>query len=308
MPPNPTPTDTNAHKNVISRGRQTSPAERIAKYTVISSLAGATLTAIYESTRGRARAIRELEARRASSDSGIVRERINVGQLGKLSEHIDTAKTYRHNTALLSASAALNSGLVAFAFFSLREHVISPVLADTRSSSSQIRNADQPLTWSTMRIHHLEDSALTGALLGGVFNAWKRGPRGVLPGAFTASLACTALQLLVNELDVQRVRYVSRLSRPESSSTSASGFSVSEAQNAQSATSTDANRSSFGERVLAFLGITKVDDTEYIRRLKAKRDAHLARIRELETQIEEERRESDDGPEKDKNESNDRPG
>ncbi|KAL5489847.1 hypothetical protein ACEPAI_4679 [Sanghuangporus weigelae] len=332
MPPSPTPTGTNLPHSVTSRARQTSSAERIAKYTIIScksvfpsldclsliksdiflnseiALAGATLTAVYESTIGRARAIRELEAQGASSDSGIIRERTYIGQLGKLSVHIDAAKTYRHNTALLSASTALNSGLVAFAFFSLREHIISPVLADTRSSANQTGDVDRSLTWSTMRMHHLEDSALTGALLGGAFNAWKRGPRGVLPGAFTASLACTALQLLVNELDVQRVRYVSRSSRSGSSSTFAPVLSVSEAQNAQNATSSDANRSSFGDRVLAFLGITKVDGIEYLRRLKAKRDAHLARIRELEAQIEEEKRESNDGPEKDKNESNGRPG
>ncbi|KAL5511181.1 hypothetical protein ACEPAH_4396 [Sanghuangporus vaninii] len=322
MPPSSNPTETDSP---LSGVRQTSSAERIAKYTVIScksvfpsldcfsliesniflnseiALAGATLTGVYESTIGRARAIRELEARRASSDSGIVSGRTNIGQLGKLGEHIDAAKIYRHNTALLTASAALNSGLVAFAFFSLREHVISPVLAGTRSSISQTGDVDRPLTWSTMRMHHLEDSALTGALLGGVFNAWKRGSRGVLPGAFTASLACTTLQLLVNELDVQRVRYVSHSDR---SSTSASVLSASESQNA---TSTDANQRSFGERVLAFLGITKVDDTEYLRRLKAKRDKHLARIRELEAQIEKERRENDDRPEKDENESNGRP-
>ncbi|OCB86784.1 hypothetical protein A7U60_g6246 [Sanghuangporus baumii] len=257
------------------------------------ALAGATLTAVYESTIGRARAIRELEARRASSDTGIVSGRTKVGQLGNLGEHIDAAKTYRHNTALLTASAALNSGLVAFAFFSLRELVISPVLAGTRSSTSQTGGVDQPLTWSTMRMHHLEDSALTGVVLGGAFNAWKR--------AFTASLACTALQLLVNELDVQRVRYVSHSGR---SSTSAYVLSASESQNA---TSADANRPSFGERVLTFIGITKVDDTEYLRRLKAKRDAHLARIRELEAQIEKERRNSDDRSEKDEHDSNGRP-
>ncbi|KAL5532688.1 hypothetical protein ACEPAF_4462 [Sanghuangporus sanghuang] len=322
MPPSSNPTETNSP---LSRARQTSSAERIAKYTVIScksvfpsldcfsliksnifsiseiALAGATLTAVYESTIGRARAIRELEARRASSDTVVVSGRTKVGQLGNLGEHIDAAKTYRHNTALLTASAALNSGLVAFAFFSLRELVISPVLAGTRSSTSQTGGVDQPLTWSTMRMHHLEDSALTGVVLGGAFNAWKKGPRGILPGAFTSSLACTALQLLVNELDVQRVRYVSHSGR---SSTSASVLSASESQNA---TSAETNQPSFGERVLTFIGITKVEDTEYLRRLKAKRDAHLVRIRELEAQIEKERRNSDDRSEKDENESNGRP-
>ena len=40
------------------------------------------------------------------------------------------------------------------------------------------------------------------------------GPRGVLPGSITASLACAAVQLAVNEAHVQRVRYISRNTRP----------------------------------------------------------------------------------------------
>lgn len=55
--------------------------------------------------------------------------------------------------------------------------------------------------------------------------------------------------------------------------------------------------------MLSILGITKLDDEEYLRRLKAKRDKHLARIRELESQIEEEKRNSggmDDRPDQDK--------
>lgn len=47
---------------------------------------------------------------------------------------------------------------------------------------------------------------------------------------------------------------------------------------------------SYLNRALSLIGITRVDDTEYLRRLKAKREIHRGRIRELETQIEEEGR------------------
>ena len=127
----------------------------------------------------------------------------------------------------------------------------------------------------------------------------------MFPGAFTASLACTALQLVVNEFDVRRVRYVSsRSSRPATStsvpSTSQTRHSTDDPTNSESlfvagsgadglqATGTDVSASepesgpSFGERMLAFIGITRVDDEEYLRRLKARRERYLTRIRELE--------------------------
>ena len=78
---------------------------------------------------------------------------------------------------------------------------------------------------------------------------------------------------------------------------------MTSAANDQASTSTDSNEPSFGERMLSILGITKLEDEEYLRRLKAKRDKHLARIRELESQIEEEKRNSggmDDRPDQDK--------
>ena len=39
---------------------------------------------------------------------------------------------------------------------------------------------------------------------------------------------------------------------------------------------------SYMERALSLIGITRVDDAEYLKRLKAKREMHLKRIRELE--------------------------
>ncbi|EJD02385.1 uncharacterized protein FOMMEDRAFT_147370 [Fomitiporia mediterranea MF3/22] len=208
----------------------------------------------------------------------------------RLNGRTDAAKFYRHNTPLLSAAAALNSGIVAFAFFTLREHAISPVLSNARSKTSDKSGRgdenERPLTWSMMRTYHLEDSALTGALLGGGLNAWMKGPKGIIPGMVTASLACSTLQLIVNELDVRRIRYVSsRTSRSSSITTlNADGVNVSDSTTAESGnTPTDSDsQPGMGERLLRLIGITKVDDTEYLRRLKAKREKYLERIRELE--------------------------
>lgn len=68
------------------------------------ALAGAALTAVYESTRGSAKASRVYEAEQAKKP----RTALGGQQL----------HPYRHPVGLLAGSAALNSGIVAFCFFS----------------------------------------------------------------------------------------------------------------------------------------------------------------------------------------------
>lgn len=68
------------------------------------ALAGAVLTAAYESTRGSAKASRVYEAEQAKKP----RTALGGQQL----------HPYRHPVGLLAGSAALNSGIVAFCFFS----------------------------------------------------------------------------------------------------------------------------------------------------------------------------------------------
>ena len=117
--------------------------------------------------------------------------------------------------------------------------------------------------------------------------------------------------MLVNELSVLRIHFVasSQRSTVESSKNQASSVSDTSLLINDSAESTSAmpqqvsqpssgisnTRNSpgaeeipFVERALRFIGITKVADEEYIRRLKAKREIHLTRIRELEEQIRQE--------------------
>ena len=117
--------------------------------------------------------------------------------------------------------------------------------------------------------------------------------------------------MLVNELSVLRIHFVasSQRSTVESSKNQASSVSDSSPLINDSAESTSAmpqqvpqpssgisntrnspgvEETPFVERALRFIGITKVADEEYIRRLKAKREIHLTRIRELEEQIRQE--------------------
>lgn len=130
------------------------------------------------------------------------------------------------------------------------------------------------------------------------------------------ALSCALIQVAVNEARVQRIRFISK-STPAHSTTH--GTHVLETVHAPPSElhahalardasalphkhSTDQSpilvegiegpeAPSFGERLLALIGITKVSDDEYLRRLKAKREIHLQRIRELESILEKEKSE-----------------
>lgn len=76
----------------------------------------------------------------------------------------------------LAAASALNGGLVAATFFSVREYAISPLLAAnlTRPQHDKIAGNELLKSWTDMRKHNLLDSAVSGALTGGMFNTWQR--------------------------------------------------------------------------------------------------------------------------------------
>lgn len=114
-----------------------------------------------------------------------------------------------HNLFVLASSTSLNSGIAAATFFSThifyyngmpysthrsgcREYIVSPILLSTMSSGQFLRRSreleeriddkkgklpqrtPEPLSWSEMRMYKLPDTAASGALAGGVLNAWKR--------------------------------------------------------------------------------------------------------------------------------------
>ncbi|KAI0797594.1 hypothetical protein C8Q75DRAFT_9599 [Abortiporus biennis] len=189
----------------------------------------------------------------------------------------------------LSASTAVNSAIVGATFFSIREYVISPLLllnvsspqftrrwAELEASRSGKAYEPEQLSWADMRMHKLPDTFLSGAISGGVLNAWKRGPRGILPGMVTASIVCTLLQLGYNEIGVARIRYVSRQLQASSQKLQIQPNSNEPLEPPKS----------ISDRVAGWLGISKVSDEEYLRRLKRQRENYLVRIAELEKEKE----------------------
>lgn len=106
------------------------------------------------------------------------------------------------------------------------------------------------------------------------------GPAGVVPGAVTATIICSLLQLGYNELGVMRVRYVSR--------------KLQEAQGeqapppvlapTQAVTLPPQPAKPMMQRIMEFMGMPEVSDEEYLRKLRHKREDILRRIAEIEAE------------------------
>ncbi|GLB34659.1 hypothetical protein LshimejAT787_0202240 [Lyophyllum shimeji] len=186
---------------------------------------------------------------------------------------------------------AVNSGVTAVTFFSIREFVVSPLLVHTLPWPQYARRraalgvsphpsdppqVAEPPTISDLRKHKTLDSGLSGALTGGVLRGWKSGRKAVVPGALTVGALCTLLQLAYNEAGVIRLRYISGLNEPAR------------------ATSSTSPSKSLGERFLGLFGVRQVTDEQYLVKLKATRDAHLTRIAELEQQLATEKQKAED--------------
>ncbi|PCH37861.1 hypothetical protein WOLCODRAFT_95998 [Wolfiporia cocos MD-104 SS10] len=192
-------------------------------------------------------------------------------------------------------SSAINGGVVGAVFFSFREYIASPALlsalSDTsyprrirelKASREMARRSGDKLTYWDMRLFKIPDTLVSGAFTGGVLNVYKRGPAGLVPGATTAGLVCTFLQLAFNEFDIARVKYVSRrLQEPRES-----GFTPAISENTAQVQDPEERPKSFLERMLIKLGGQQVSDEEYLDRLKYKRDHLLQRIAELEKERE----------------------
>ncbi|KAG6335846.1 hypothetical protein ID866_3236 [Astraeus odoratus] len=184
-----------------------------------------------------------------------------------------------HSPGRLSLFAALNGSIAAVTFFSIREYIVGPVLTLThpgkqyQSRRRELKNIvdglpreEQPLSWSDVRTFRLLDSAISGAMAGGILNVWKRGRVGFMPGLGTGALVCTLLQWSANEFNILRISYVSRKTTVSSHMTQPPG------------------EESWGDRVFSLFG-RRVSDGDYLNRLRAERDAHLRRIEELEKDL-----------------------
>ena len=104
------------------------------------------------------------------------------------------------------------------------------------------------------------------------------GYRRALPGAVTSALFCATLQLIGNEFGVWRVKYVSRRQAPNQTTPAADNIPAE----------------SWTQLLFRSIGFQQVAQDAYLSRLKRERDAYLARIAELEKQIEEEKRKESD--------------
>ncbi|KAL1412951.1 hypothetical protein Q8F55_000700 [Vanrija albida] len=127
----------------------------------------------------------------------------------------------RQNPFLLGTNMAINSGIGGLAFFSTREYLVSPALLALGATPSHVRRlgeleaqcAGVPYpapTIAEVRTERLLDSGLSGALSGGGLSAAIRGPRTLVPAAFTAGLIATLLQFSVNSVRVARLEILAK--------------------------------------------------------------------------------------------------
>ncbi|KIO13418.1 hypothetical protein M404DRAFT_12371 [Pisolithus tinctorius Marx 270] len=186
-----------------------------------------------------------------------------------------------HPPARLALFSAVNGGLAAATFFSIREYIVGPVLTLTHVGNHHTRRKESEsavdgftgtepaLSWSHIRTSRLLDSAISGGIAGGVLNAWKRGKVGLVPGLGTGALLCTLLQWGVNELHIFRIRHVYRTI----TTMQTVSYQHQEAE-------------SWGDRILSAFG-RRVSNDDYLKRLKTERDTYLRRIEELERELQE---------------------
>ncbi|KAF8607327.1 hypothetical protein BDV93DRAFT_307447 [Ceratobasidium sp. AG-I] len=220
--------------------------------------------------------------------------------------------------SLMGFAAGVNSGIAGLTFFALREYAISPALvlsldtpqyarrrAELVIESPQHAQSDRIAYDSTdelraIRQNKLLDTALSGALAGAGLNAWRRGPRAIIPGAITASLACALLQFAVNELSVQRIRYVAGTPVP-AGILAAAPSTVPASPSTIAATRIPVavvlqpppedkplpkpRSQKIVDTISYVIPLTRLDDKEYLERLEKKRDVIDGKIDRLHKEL-----------------------
>lgn len=117
-----------------------------------------------------------------------------------------------------------------------------------------------------------------------------------MSGASTGAIICTLLQIGVNEFDVARVRYLSRLQSAHSESTTPSTRppSAEEPLDQPQLVSPPEPKQPLSERILDRMGLFgKISDEEYLEMMKKKRDGYLVRMEHLRHQLEAEKAEKE---------------
>lgn len=102
------------------------------------------------------------------------------------------------------------------------------------------------------------------------------GYRGALPGFVLGAVGCTMAQLLVNELEVTRLKFVSRKLKASSSSSTPTLAPI------QVEPTEPQNVPPFLDRIASLFGLQRISNEEYLMKLKKERDVALTRIAVLE--------------------------
>lgn len=101
------------------------------------------------------------------------------------------------------------------------------------------------------------------------------GMRGALPGFVMGALGCTIGQLVVNELEVTRLKFVSRKLKASSSTPPVP---------VQTKSAEPQHVPPFLDRIASLFGLQRMSNEEYIAKLRKERDAALKRIAVLEAE------------------------
>ncbi|KAL1663264.1 hypothetical protein GGF50DRAFT_116213 [Schizophyllum commune] len=168
--------------------------------------------------------------------------------------------TNRPQYTVATGLAAANSGVTAATFFSLRELVVRPLLRDHVPPPTSVRR------------ENLIESAVSGALTGGLLRGIRSNPPAAVSGALILGTLTTSLQYAFNA--VRAKPPPSALAAPSASHTSNDTALPS---NAPTHRLTDA--------LLALFGVYPITLEEQIASLKRKRDAHVRKIREIEERL-----------------------
>ncbi|KAF8969645.1 hypothetical protein BDZ97DRAFT_2072267 [Flammula alnicola] len=205
---------------------------------------------------------------------------------------------------IVVAAATINSGVTGATFFTVREFSVSPALnrvapwaqyAQRRrelgiDAPSSEALSPSPIALPELRTNKLLDSGVSGAVTGGLLRGIRSGRRAALPGMLTGAVACTLLQYGYNQLNLLRLRYISKV-KGEDRTTG----DVPVLRTGSDGTTQAGERPvSFLEAVLKTIGMKPISDEEYLAKLKKTREVYLTRIAELEGQAEEERILQDD--------------
>ncbi|KAG8711620.1 hypothetical protein FRC08_015678 [Ceratobasidium sp. 394] len=203
--------------------------------------------------------------------------------------------------SLMGFAAGVNSGIAGLTFFALREYAISPALVLSLDTSEYARRradlgilspfpsastlATPPDELRAIRQNRLLDTSISGALTGAGLNYWRRGARGIVPGATTAALVCTLLQYVVNELAVQRIRYVANTVAPASVAPTPQPTPVVITPPLAPTTPSKPLSQKIVDTISYVIPLTRLDDKEYLQRLEHKRDILDSKIDRLEQQL-----------------------